>query len=220
MPFDCSRAPLNDEDALISLSCPRTPRSTRSPDFVRSGASGDERDAVWCATQGRVRCTSSSRRERQETRRRAPGALENARDARGDDQYLAPPPPLQNSSPASTFSSADSREVGVAPGELGSRGTQAGVVGVFLLVQGPSHAEARPISSPSPHRSPSYVTAIVTPRCVAWDANARRSCRTSQHRPAGEDVSPVRWTPGTNDDAALRSPVDRTRPPGRRHSPY
>ena len=44
--FDCSRAPLNDEDALIAIMSADAAVNTIG--FCRSGASGDERDAVWC----------------------------------------------------------------------------------------------------------------------------------------------------------------------------
>ena len=61
--FDCSRAPLNDEDALIAIMSADAAVNTIG--FCRSGASGDERDAVWCATgveEAHVFVASSDRR--------------------------------------------------------------------------------------------------------------------------------------------------------------
>ena len=144
--------------------------------------------------------------ERQETRRRAPGALEKCArgGARGDDQF-----PRASSTAPEFLAGVDyivGVHDGVAPGELFlSAGTQAGVVGVFPLVQGPSHARGTAdfITLAPPvavlrhgHRD------IV--RCVAWDANARASEPSRVPLTCGVEDSLVccAWTPGTNDDAA------------------
>ena len=100
-----ARAPLNDEDALIAIMSADAAVNTIG--FCRSGASGDERDAVWCATgveEAHVFVASSDRR-------RVGVHLAHLKmrarwRARRRPIPLAPPPPLQNSSPASITSSA------------------------------------------------------------------------------------------------------------------
>ena len=217
--FDCSRAPLNDEDALIAIMSADAAVNTIG--FCRSGASGDERDAVWCATgveEAHVFVASSDRR-------RVGVHLAHLKNAREVARAATTNSPRASSTAPEFLAGVDyivGVHDGVAPGELFlSAGTQAGVVGVFPLVQGPSHARGTAdfITLAPPvavlrhgHRD------IV--RCVAWDANARASEPSRVPLTCGEDSLVCAWTPGTNDDAAPPPPVDRTRPPGRRHSPY
>lgn len=217
--FDCSRAPLNDEDALIAIMSADAAVNTIG--FCRTGASGDERDAVWCATgveEAHVFVASSDRR-------RVGVHLAHLKNAREVARAATTNSPRASSTAPEFLAGVDyivGVHDGVAPGELFlSAGTQAGVVGVFPLVQGPSHARGTAdfITLAPPvavlrhgHRD------IV--RCVAWDANARASEPSRVPLTCGEDSLVCAWTPGTNDDAAPPPPVDRTRPPGRRHSPY
>ena len=183
--------------------------------------SGDERDAVWCATgveEAHVFVASSDRR-------RVGVHLAHLKNAREVARAATTNSPRASSTAPEFLAGVDyivGVHDGVAPGELFlSAGTQAGVVGVFPLVQGPSHARGTAdfITLAPPvavlrhgHRD------IV--RCVAWDANARASEPSRVPLTCGEDSLVCAWTPGTNDDAAPPPPVDRTRPPGRRHSPY
>lgn len=215
--FDCANAPVSDEDALIAIMSADDAVNTIG--FCRTGASGDERDAVWCATgveEAHVFVASSERK-------RVGVHLAHLKNARELARAATTNSPRASSTAPEFIAGVDyivGVHDGVAPGELFlSAGTQAGVVGVFPLVQGPSHARGTAdfITLGPPvavlrhgHRD------IV--RCVAWDANARASEPARVPLTCGEDALVCAWTPG-----AMRAPppqVDRGRPPGRRHAPY
>lgn len=212
--FDCSRAPLNDEDALITIMS--ADAAVNNIGFCRTGASGNERDAVWCTTgieEAHIFLTTSS------DKRRVGVQLVHLKNARALAQTAA------HSQSFMDFSTQVDYVLGihdgVDPGELYlSAGTQSGSVGVFPLVQGPEPARGTAgyvILGPpvavlrNGHRD------IV--RAMSWDGNRHASEAARVPLTCGEDSLVCAWTPGAA-NAADPPSVDRTRPLGRRHSPY
>lgn len=210
--FDCGKAnALNDEDALISIMS--TGAAVNNIGFCRSGASaGNDRDAVWCTTgieEVHIFVAGGEAR-------RVGVPLAHIVNARERAQSIC-------GAHAPDFATQVDYVIGihdgVAPGELYlSAGTQSGAVGVFPLVQGAAASAGTPdfvtLGEPvailrNGHRD------IV--RAMYWDANAAMPEAARVPLTCGEDSLVCSWRPGEDNDVP---PVDRTRPPGRRHSPY
>ena len=215
--FDCAHTPLNDEESLISVMSAEA--AVNNIGFCRSGSSGDARDALWCVTgveDAHIFVASSDRR-------RVGVHLVHLKNARELVRAAATSSPEVSASAPEFAAQVDyvlGIHDGVAPGELFlSAGTQSGVVGIFPLVQG----------SPSLRGTSAYVglgapAAVLRRghrdivRSIVWDANATASESARVPATVGEDALVCAWTPDVGNEE--RPPVDRARPPGRRHSPY
>ena len=211
--FDCSKVPLSDEDALISIMSAKA--AVNNIGFCRTGTRGNERDALWAITgieEAEIFVASSDRK-------RVGVQLAHLQNARQLAQTAA-----SAVSASSEFAQVDyiiSVHDGVDAGELYlSAGTQSGTVGVFPLIQGPSSARGTsafvtlgaPVATMrNGHRD------IV--RSMVWDGNRYTPECARVPVTCGEDSLVCAWTPGSDADSAP-PPVDRTRPSGRRHSPY
>jgi len=211
--FDCSKATLNDEDALISIMSASA--AVNNIGFCRTGTHGNERDALWATTgieEAEIFVASSERK-------RVGVHLVHLQNARQLAQTAA-----SAVSTPSEFAQVDyilGIHDGVEPGELYmSAGTQSGTVGVFPLIQG----------RPSARGTAAYVTlgapvAIMRNghrdivRSMVWDGNRYAPEQARVPLTCGEDSLVCAWTPSSDANSAP-PPVDRNRPPGRRHSPY
>lgn len=217
--FDCSKTPLNDEDSLMSIMS--ADAAINNIGFCRVGIGGsttNERDAVWCTTgieEAHVFAASDDRK-------RLGIQLIHIKNAREQAQRATAESPAASTSAQDFVAQVDyllGVHDGVAPGELYvSAGTQSGVVGVFPMVQGAPEkigtADFVRLGAPvavmrNGHRD------IV--RSMVWDANANASEAARVPLTCGEDSLICTWTPSSEGSAP---PVDRTRPPARRHSPY
>jgi len=217
--FDCFKTPLNDEDSLMSIMS--ADAAINNIGFCRAGIGGsttNERDAVWCTTgieEAHVFAASDDRK-------RLGIQLIHLKNAREQAQRATAESPAASTSAQDFVAQVDyllGVHDGVAPGELYvSAGTQSGVVGVFPMVQGAPEkigtADFVRLGAPvavmrNGHRD------IV--RSMVWDANANASEAARVPLTCGEDSLICTWTPSSEGSAP---PVDRTRPPARRHSPY